>query len=1468
MAETLEAGQAVIELRAIGDQLRADLDEQAKAIVGKLGEVEKKGAASFDVVKVGVDAAAAATKVAAGVLATYTGALIGVGKASIDAFADFEEGFANVGTLVDEATFPLEEIEQQLLALPPVLGDVESLTTGLYQTLSAGIEPAKAVGFIETQAQLAKVGIGELSDAVGISAAIINSFSEESVGGFERVAQVVRVQIAQGVTTLAELSATLPTALPAAQALGVEFEDLAATFAFLTTQGLNSARATTSLAALFTELLKPGTELEKVLDDAGLTAEKLEETLSEDGGLVEVIRILDETAEASGTTLAKTFGSAEAFRAVGAIQKDIDKAADAVARFGDELDNGASLAEVYEERTDNLRSRQEEFTNSVERARIALGAQLAPVLESLVGNLSDVTAQVSDFVIANADLIDKNAKQAIEGLNAAFDVLKILLPEILESFANLPDTISDTVDATDEFIGAVAEFFGGEASLKNYIADLKSLRETNEELAAQEVSEQFRDLVTAQSAAQAKVDEYAAAIREAKADIEAQSGSLDENETIFIKLRGEIEKYEILLRSAESTLAIANQRVQEYNSSSQETLEVSDKAAAAAAEYAAELKQLEKEQKGATGSTKKLKTETDKLADSADEAGSKVKFLADLFPETTDPLEQLNEIIRRYNELVEALAIESDDAGESVEELGFTFENVKDVVEGVADSLSSGVGDAAADIVLGLKDAGDAAEAFGDLFVNVFRDALSDLIALPIRKAVDSFVDQAAGALTSGFGDLFSSDDVTNALGEQGENAGGSVVAGLGGFLGTAGAVVGAGFAVANLLGLGDDGPTEVELRKQFADTIAESVTGALQSQEISDAVNEAAAGFGLTFSDGLAQSLAGFQANFEAIFLQSILPGLSNLSDELRDRLNNAFEEGASGAGELLNLQIAGQLAVLELSEAFPDLSQDFLNQLFEGLRDPSAGAVIAGPKEFFQLLFGFTAEEGGAELARDLGDLATIFGIAVADAEGLFGEDRAAQIAASATALGGFAAAAGLTAGEFEAFTENVLENLGVNTELFELYRDLDDGLRSLLGVTVENRAENEAYTGVLQDVAAQLGLAGIVIDESTVRLGDLTDIFIESNLSAEEFATILTALPPKNQELIASLDPPLLETLQNVRNETLLGADAFVVLAQTIGETVGTVTSTFQALDVGQDAAMLREQIAGVQEQLATLGEAEDPDVEAIAALETQLGILEGELEFVEAIIEKLNREGSKAIRDLADAALEDGSASAEELAAIFEQITQLQEGLGDDLSRASMGVIDDVLQDLIIANVQSEEELRNLASTAEGDTTPAIEGIGDEADDTAQKFVDLGVDATTAIGDIDAAVGELENQLAALPETIEIDVLLNFEGFPDGFDPFKIPEMHQGGIVPGQPGEESLRVLEAGELVIPAGAVQSIGSSGLTEGPQDQPRFAAVAVSENDLFDGAILRIADLSRHNLVHVDGETGQFKLSNLFGRG
>src|SRR5204862_4526901 len=58
-----------------------------------------------------------------------------------------------------------QQLRDEIVQLPPVLGSTTELAKGLYEVLSSGIEPAKSVAFLETSARLAKAGLSDLDSS-------------------------------------------------------------------------------------------------------------------------------------------------------------------------------------------------------------------------------------------------------------------------------------------------------------------------------------------------------------------------------------------------------------------------------------------------------------------------------------------------------------------------------------------------------------------------------------------------------------------------------------------------------------------------------------------------------------------------------------------------------------------------------------------------------------------------------------------------------------------------------------------------------------------------------------------------------------------------------------------------------------------------------------------------------------------------------------------------------------------------------------------------------------------------------------------------------------------------------------------------------------------------------------------------------------------------------------------------------
>ncbi|MCJ7614066.1 hypothetical protein MUO71_04815, partial [Candidatus Bathyarchaeota archaeon] len=87
---------------------------------------------------------------------------------------EFGREWANVTTMLSTSEKETESLRRGLLNISPTLGDVTDLAKGMYQVLSASIEPAKAIEFLATAAKAAKAGITDTTTAVDALTTVIN----------------------------------------------------------------------------------------------------------------------------------------------------------------------------------------------------------------------------------------------------------------------------------------------------------------------------------------------------------------------------------------------------------------------------------------------------------------------------------------------------------------------------------------------------------------------------------------------------------------------------------------------------------------------------------------------------------------------------------------------------------------------------------------------------------------------------------------------------------------------------------------------------------------------------------------------------------------------------------------------------------------------------------------------------------------------------------------------------------------------------------------------------------------------------------------------------------------------------------------------------------------------------------------------------------------------------------------------
>lgn len=210
-----------------------------------------------------------------------------------------------VSTLFDSTTSTIATMTNEVQALAGRYGqDSGGLASALYQTISAGVDAAESIKFLETATKAAVGGVATTEQAVDALTSTLNAFGldTEEVGN---VADSFFTTIKFGKTTMSELSSSIGMIAPMASAVGASVDEMNASLATLTKSGLSTAEAGTALRGIFNAIIKPQ---EQALEAAKLlNVEWGVKGVESAGGFANFMQILNEKTEGSSEILSQLF---------------------------------------------------------------------------------------------------------------------------------------------------------------------------------------------------------------------------------------------------------------------------------------------------------------------------------------------------------------------------------------------------------------------------------------------------------------------------------------------------------------------------------------------------------------------------------------------------------------------------------------------------------------------------------------------------------------------------------------------------------------------------------------------------------------------------------------------------------------------------------------------------------------------------------------------------------------------------------------------------------------------------------------------------------------------------------------------------------------------------------------------------------------------------------------------------------
>lgn len=342
------------------------------------------------------------TKVTLPIAAAGTAA----GKLSID----FETGMAKINTIAKLPQGELKNLSNGILEISDDSGvAAKDLEEGFYQALSSGVEvtgdASSALGFLDSNAKLAKAGFSDLSTTVDLTTTVINAYGK-SQDEVNKISDVLIKTQDLGKTTVAELGSSMGKLIPTAKGVNVEFEQTAAGMALLTKNGIATAEATTYFNSMLNEMGKSGSKVDGILRE--ISGKSFRELMDSGKSVGEVLSDLVGYADANNLALSDLFGSVEAGKAAMVLATNGGQDFNAMLS---EMEGAAGSTDAALEKIENTTGEKlKKSFNKLMNAGIKFGDVLAPV----IADVADIVSNLADSLSG----MDEGTRKVVVGMLA------------------------------------------------------------------------------------------------------------------------------------------------------------------------------------------------------------------------------------------------------------------------------------------------------------------------------------------------------------------------------------------------------------------------------------------------------------------------------------------------------------------------------------------------------------------------------------------------------------------------------------------------------------------------------------------------------------------------------------------------------------------------------------------------------------------------------------------------------------------------------------------------------------------------------------------------------------------------------------------------------------------------------------------------------------------------------------------
>lgn len=323
-------------------------------------------------------------------LMPLTTGIVGMGVVGSKTALDFEDGIANINTLLDDDSH-LEGYKNTVRKLSDDTGmSISTMTDGMYQAISSlgdsGRETEKIFG---TMAKSAKAGGAEVADSVSLISAGMKGYGSVNDETAQKISDLAFMTAKLGVTTFPEMAKSMQPLFPLSSSLGISMEELFGTMATGTGVTGNTAEVSTQLKAVMSNLMKPTEAMQGLIEKYGYSNAT---AMIESEGLSGVLKILQDETGGQSDKLAELFSSTEALTLMTALTgAQFDTFNEKLGQMGDVSGTTEEAMSKLETKGDSIRKTMNLAKNTLMEAGTVLMDSLAPVIADAADGVKNLT---------------------------------------------------------------------------------------------------------------------------------------------------------------------------------------------------------------------------------------------------------------------------------------------------------------------------------------------------------------------------------------------------------------------------------------------------------------------------------------------------------------------------------------------------------------------------------------------------------------------------------------------------------------------------------------------------------------------------------------------------------------------------------------------------------------------------------------------------------------------------------------------------------------------------------------------------------------------------------------------------------------------------------------------------------------------------------------------------------------------